>query len=136
MIRLASIISRIERHKEKAEGLVEQDISDYLIFNTLAMECFQAVNSAIELGELIVSDKNLGFPSRYREIFELLYGAKLMSETSLEGIKRLIFLRNLIAHEYYTITEEELREMGSLLGCLDELIENAKKELNREERRI
>ena len=45
--------------------------------------------------------------------------------------KRLIFLRNLIAHEYYTITEEELREMATLLGCLDELIENAKKELNK-----
>jgi uncharacterized protein YutE (UPF0331/DUF86 family) len=135
MIRLATIILRIERHKEKAEELVEQDISDYLIFNTLAMECFQAVNSAIELGELIVSERNLGFPSRYREIFELLNGAKLMSETSLEDIKRLIFLRNLIAHEYYTITEEELREMGSLLGCLDELIENVKKDLNREERR-
>jgi len=131
MIRLATIISRIERHKEKAEELVEQDISDYLIFNTLAMECFQAVNSAIELGELIVSEKNLGFPSRYREIFELLYNAKLMSKKGLEDIKELIFFRNLIAHEYYTITEDELREMGSLLGCLDELIENVKRELQK-----
>jgi len=41
------------------------------------------------------------------------------------------FLRNLIAHEYSTITEEELREMATLLGCLDELKENAKKDLNR-----
>jgi uncharacterized protein YutE (UPF0331/DUF86 family) len=133
VIRLATVISRIERHKEKAEELVEQDISDYLIFNTLAMECFQAVNSAIELGELIVSEKNLGFPSRYREIFELLYNAKMISKKALEDIKRLIFLRNLIAHEYYTITEDELREMATLLECLDEFMENAKKDLNREE---
>ena len=38
---------------------------------------------------------------------------------------------NLIAHEYYMITDEELTEMATLLGCFDELIENAKKELNR-----
>ncbi len=37
---------------------------------------------------------------------------------------------NLIAHEYYMITDEELAEMATLLGCLDELIANAKKELN------
>lgn len=126
MIRLASIISRIERHKKKAAELIKEDVSDYLVFNTLAMECFQTVNSAIELGEFIVSEKNLGFPSRYREIFELLYNAKIISKKTLEDTKRLIFLRNLIAHEYYTITEEELKEMANLLGCFDELVENAK----------
>jgi uncharacterized protein YutE (UPF0331/DUF86 family) len=36
-------------------------------------------------------------------------------------------LRNLISHEYYTITEEELKEMANLLNCLDELIENSKR---------
>ena len=127
MIRLASIILRIERHKEKAKELVKEDISNYLVFNTLAMECFQAVNSAIELGELIVSEKNLGFPSKYREIFELLYDAKLIGKKTLEDIKRLIFLRNLISHEYYTITENELKEMANLLNCLDELVENSKR---------
>ena len=131
MIRLASLISRIKRHKDKTKELMKQNISDYFVFNTLAMECFQAVNSAIELGELIVSEKNLGFPSRYREIFELLYNAKMISKKTLESFKRLVFLRNLIANEYYMITDEELTEMATLLGCLDELIANAKKELNR-----
>lgn len=127
MIRMASIISRIERHKDKAKELVKEDISNYLVFSTLAMECFQAANSAIELGELMVSDKNLGFPSKYREIFELLYNAKAISKKTLEDIKRLIFFRNLISHEYYAITEKELKEMANLLECLDELIESAKR---------
>ena len=126
-MRLASIISRIERHKEKAMELVEKDISDYLVFNSLAMECFQAVNSAIELGEFLVSENNLGLPSTYREIFELLYKNKMISRETLNDMKRLVFLRNLIAHEYYTIKEGELREMTTLLSCLDELVETAKK---------
>jgi len=33
----------------------------------------------------------------------------------------------LIAHEYYNITKEELKEMVSLLNCLDELVRIAKK---------
>jgi uncharacterized protein YutE (UPF0331/DUF86 family) len=127
MMRFASILSRIERHKRKAKEIGEEDISNYLVFDALAMECFQAVNSAIELGELIVSEKNLGFPSRYREIFELLYDAKVISKKTFEDIKRLIFMRNLISHEYYTITENELKEMANLLESLDELVENAKR---------
>ena len=126
-MRLPFIISRIDKHKERVKELVEQDISNYLVFNALAMECFQAVNSSIDLGEFIVSERNLGFPSKYREIFELLHNAKMISKETLGKIKRLIFLRNLIAHEYYTILEEELREMADLLECLDELVDNAKK---------
>jgi len=125
-MRLASIISRIERHKEKALELVREDLSDYLVFNALAMECFQAVNSTIELGELLVSENNFGFPSTYREIFELLYKNKMISKETLDDMKKLVFFRNLIAHEYYAITEKELREMVELLSCVDELIENAK----------
>ncbi len=68
------------------------------------MSCFQAVNTAIELGEYIISEKNLGFPAKYKEIFELLYKSKIINKTTLTCIKRSIFLRNLIAHEYYEIT--------------------------------
>lgn len=126
MIRLASILARIEKHKRKAKELSKKDISDYLVFNTLAMECFQAVNATIDLGELIVSEKDLGYPSKYRDIFEFLYKDKIISNRALENIKRLIFLRNLISHEYHTITEEELKEMADLLDCLDELMKKAK----------
>ncbi|MDI6855587.1 MAG: DUF86 domain-containing protein [Candidatus Thermoplasmatota archaeon] len=126
MIRLASAISRIEKHKRKAKELSKQDLSNYLVFSALAMECFQAVNATIDLGELIVSEKRLGYPSKYREIFEFLYNEKIIGNKTLENIKRLIFLRNLISHEYYTITERELKEMANLLDCLDELMKKAK----------
>lgn len=125
-MRLASVISRIEKHRRRAVELGGRDLSDEVLFNAVAMECFQAVNSALELGELIVSEKNIGFPSNYREIFELLYKAKIIGGKTLDKIKRLIFLRNLISHEYHSITEDELREMVGLMGSLGELAESAK----------
>ena len=127
MIRLTVIITRIEKHKEKAKELVKQNIDNYLVFNTLAMECFQCVNSAIELGEFVVTNKKLGFPSKYTEIFDILENKRLISKKTLKDMKRLVFLRNLISHEYYEIRQSELTEMAKLLDCIDELIKVAKK---------
>lgn len=126
-IRAISIIRRIEKHLKNARELSKQDLSKYLIFNSLAMECFQAVNSTVDLGEVIVTEKRLGFPSKYREIFEFLYKAKIIRKETLDGIKRLIFLRNLISHEYYTIKVEELEEMVRLLQYIDKFVTDVKK---------
>ena len=116
MMREASIIERIERHIDKAKKIVKLDSSDEIIFNALAMHCFQAINAGIELGELIISAKKLGFPSKYREIFELIFKAKLISKNTFQDIERLVYLRNLVAHEYQEISAKELKEMANLLA--------------------
>ena len=62
---------------------------------------FQAVNTLIDIAQYVVTKKRLGFPSTYRELFEIFEEAGYISEEELKAFKRLIFLRNLIAHEYY-----------------------------------
>lgn len=99
-MKLIENILRFERHLAGAVKLKDKDISDYLIYNTLAMECFQAVNALIEIGEYIVAKNKLGFPLSYREIFEILENNKIIRKEELESLKRLIFLINLIAHKY------------------------------------
>jgi len=126
MIREVSIIERIERHTNKAGEILKSDLNDEIIFNALAMHCFQAINAGIELGELIVSIKKLGFPSKYREIFDLIFKAKLISKNTFQAIERLVYLRNLVAHEYQEISVKELKEMASLLVSLNELIKIVK----------
>ncbi|MEM2959442.1 MAG: HepT-like ribonuclease domain-containing protein, partial [Candidatus Jordarchaeaceae archaeon] len=81
----------------------------------------------IEVGEHIVTEKKLGFPSTYREIFEILKNEGIISGEVFNSAKRLIFLRNLIAHEYYRIREEELLEMVELLESANNLIQKVKK---------
>ena len=126
-MKLLENILRFERHLEGAKNLIKKDVSDYLVYNTLAMECFQAVNALIEIGEYVVTDKRLGFPSTYREIFELLAREKLMNKDELNAAKRLVFLRDLIAHEYQRITEEELIEMAGLLGIAKGFVDRIRK---------
>jgi len=125
-MRIIDFIIRFESHTNNAKFVVTKDISDYFVYNTLAMECFQAVNSLIEIGEWIVAERKLGFPSTYREIFELLYNNKIINKEIFESIKRLIFLRNLIAHEYYKITKDELVEMVDLLKIAEKFVKEVK----------
>jgi uncharacterized protein YutE (UPF0331/DUF86 family) len=120
---------RFEMHSKNARDIAEKkDTSDYFVYNTLAMECFQSVNALIEIGEWIATEKKLGFPSTYREIFEILHNYEIIDDETFESIKRLIFLRNLISHEYHKITKDELIEMVDLLKNAEKFIEKVKEE--------
>ncbi|MEO0095498.1 MAG: HepT-like ribonuclease domain-containing protein [candidate division WOR-3 bacterium] len=103
-MKLIENILRFEKHTQGAMNLMKENIADYFIYNTMAMECFQAANALIEIAEYLVSQKKLGMPSSYREIFELLNTGGLIDSQELENFKRIVFLRNLIAHEYYRIS--------------------------------
>lgn len=126
MTRFAENIVRFENHVRGIGELAGRDLSDYLVYNTFAMECFQAANALIETGEYAVARKKLGFPSTCREVFELLARGGLLKKPDLEKIKRVVFLRNLIAREYQKISERELAEMGSLLEELSAFVSGLK----------
>jgi uncharacterized protein YutE (UPF0331/DUF86 family) len=130
-MRLVEYILRFERHLKGALNLKSKDVRDYFIYNTLAMECFQAANAIIDLAQYIVAKKKLGFPSTYRELFEILANEGYISEDELKTFKRLIFLRNLIAHEYYRISESELLEMVNLLEKCSDFVNRIKVEVGK-----
>jgi uncharacterized protein YutE (UPF0331/DUF86 family) len=127
-MKLVENILRFEGHFANAKKLKEKNVSDYLVYNTLAMECFQAVNALIEIGEYIVTERKYGFPGTYREIFELLFQNGVIAEKLLSAAKRLIYLRNLISHEYYKIKPEELVEMVDLFDLVENFVQRIKEE--------
>ena len=120
-------ISRFERHLKGAKALKDKNLSDYLIYNTLAMECFQSANALIDIAKAVVIKKKLGSPSTYSEIFEILNKNGIINEEELEKAKRIVFLRNLIAHEYYRIKEKDLKNMVDFLEKMRNFINKVKK---------
>lgn len=56
-MRIVDLIIRFENHLDKANEVAKMDLSDYFVYNTLAMECFQAANTLIEIGEWLVAEK-------------------------------------------------------------------------------
>ena len=84
-------------------------------FNDLAMECFQTVNYTIALMERIFESRKGGSAMTYTELVDTLEKLAVLKRADAEKLRRLIRLRNLIAHEYFTISTDELRKMYELL---------------------
>lgn len=82
------------------------------------MECFQAVNYSIALMERIAHEHRLGNALSYSDLVEALQKRGLIKNGDAVKLKRLVRLRNLIAHEYTTISNDELEEMYKLLTIL------------------
>ncbi|GIV19965.1 MAG: hypothetical protein KatS3mg023_1716 [Armatimonadota bacterium] len=132
-MRLAESIARFESHRRKAYDLKEQDISDYLVFTALAMECFQAVNSLIEIGQSLITIRRMPLPDTYRKVFDMLCRQGVISFEAAEAGKRLVYLRNLIAHEYHMISEQELLEAVDLFSKVEEVLTVAKREVTHQD---
>jgi uncharacterized protein YutE (UPF0331/DUF86 family) len=106
--RLTKIISDIYRYPEKMEIKYPRDLDDMRNFYAVSMLLFTLLNRAIDLGDEIVTSRNLGVPGTYREIFTLLKRGKVIDEELASDLSNLAHKRNIIAHEYYKLTGEDL----------------------------
>lgn len=127
-MRLAESIARFEKHRQTASTLQTGELSDYFVFTALAMECFQAVNSLIDIGQAIIATRKITVPDTYRQVFDVLSRHGVIPQSAAEAGKRLVYLRNLIAHEYHLISLEELLEAVNLLFQVEDLIAIARQE--------
>lgn len=122
-------IARFEQHRQRALELMSRDLSDEVLFSALAMEVFQAVNSLIEVGQALIASRRLPLPDTYRQVFDVLCRQRAIARQTAEVGKRLVYLRNLIAHEYHMISEQELLDAVHLLTQMDEMVELARREV-------
>lgn len=70
-MRLTETIARSEKHRQTASTLRTGELSDYFVFTALAMECFQAVNSLIDIGQAIIAARKITVPDTYRQVFDM-----------------------------------------------------------------
>lgn len=133
--RIVSVIRDIERFftdLDKFQIKLESDLYPFDKFYGVSMILFSIVNRAIDLGEEIVTDKKLGFPNKYREIFELLNKNKFISDTLSYDFFDLVYFRNLAAHEYHTFKEADVYKAFRKIKVVNEFITVVKKLLQEE----
>ena len=105
------IIKDIERFFADLESFnikTIKDISNKEKFYATSMLLFSIINRVIDLGEEIISERRLGFPSKYKEIFDMLYKNNYIDKKLHNNLASLVYFRNLAAHEYYTFREEDV----------------------------
>jgi uncharacterized protein YutE (UPF0331/DUF86 family) len=69
---------------------------------------------------------NLGMPSTYKEIFRLLTKNKFIDRKVGEELSNLVFYRNLLSHEYYDLTEEDVLEVFKKISIVKKFVERIK----------
>ena len=124
--RIAKIIGDIEKYFQDLEELsIErvEDLVDKKNFYAISMVLFSLLNRAIDLGDEIVMANNLGMPSTYKEIFRLLTKNKLIDENMGVELSNLVSYRNLLSHEYYDLTENDVFELFRRISIVKKLVE-------------
>ena len=67
-----------------------------------------------------------GMPSTYRETFKLLARNGYIDATLMEKMSKLVSYRNLLAHEYYDVTEKDLFDLQKNIGMVRQFVDIVK----------
>jgi uncharacterized protein YutE (UPF0331/DUF86 family) len=108
--KILSDIERYERDLNKLKIKTPSELRKMEKFYTSSMLIFSLVNSAIDLGNEIISAEKLELPTSYREIFEILEKNKIIDKKTKDALIELVRIRNIIAHRYFLITPTNLFE--------------------------
>jgi len=95
-------------------------------FYSLSMIMFAILNRAIDLGEEVIRDNQMGIASSYKEIFQILKRNKIISDDLSKRMQSLVSMRNVLAHEYFDVTEESIYHVYEQIGSVKKLMEQIK----------
>lgn len=121
----------IEKLKLLEENLkVLQDMKNALTLDVLKKDktkewalrygLYECIQIVIDIACYLVSKYNLGNPKSYSECIEYLERYEYLSENMGEKLKKMVGLRNLLAHEYIKI---DLLKLLNFLKNLDDFRE-------------
>ncbi len=95
----------------------------------IPMVLFQIVNNTIDLADILISTKKLGFPAKYSDNFEILYNKEIITKETKNDLQKLCDYRNVIAHEYHLLDKESIEEITSLINSVYDFISIVEKNM-------
>jgi len=135
--RITKIIKDIERlfaDLEDSDIRAVNELKNKEKFYSVSMMLFSIINRTIDFGDEIVASKNIGVPSTYKEIFLLLGKNKLIPSGLAKKLSELVYYRNLLSHEYYSVTEKDVFDIFNRIYVVKEFISKIKLLLKNEKR--
>lgn len=128
--RIMRIIKDIERFsKDLSDARVKsiEELKEKEKFYAASMMLFSITNRAIDLGEEVVSDRKLGVPETYRDIFYFLERDGIIDSGLRKEFSSLIHFRNLAAHEYQNFAEKDVFAALKNISSVNKFVEIVKK---------
>lgn len=130
--RLTKIISDIYRYLDDLERMEikdSRDLDDIKNFYAVSMILFALINRVIDLGDEIVTSRNLGVPGTYREIFNLLERGKVIDKELASDLSNLVYQRNILAHEYHNLTAKDVFRTYHRVHVIRKFVERVKENI-------
>ncbi len=104
---IISRIEQIDKHLEKISDYkkltYEKFSKDSIAQDIVEYNLFQIINHIVDVIEHIVVDEDYGFPQSAYEAALILFEKKIIDDTDLSLLKKMIGLRNVIGHDYIAI---------------------------------
>jgi len=105
--KLASLEKELRELRKKEDCSLEQYRNDLDLQAIVERRLRNAAQSAIDIGRYILTEKGFRKPEDYGDVFNVLVEEDILTaETGREMVERA-GLRNVLAHEYATIQNEE-----------------------------
>jgi len=128
--RITRTVADIEKYLRELDECninSKEDLLDTKTYHAASMIIFTILNKVIDLGNEVIATEQLGAPNRYQDIMHILAKAGVMNLQESDQISELIKKRNLIAHFYDDLTEQELLNMIKNISIIQTFIERIKK---------
>jgi len=106
-----------------------RDLDDIKNFYAVSMILFTLINRVIDLGDEIVTSRNLGVPGTYREIFNLLERGKVIDKELASDLSNLVYQRNILAHEYHNLTAKDVFRTYRRVYVIRKFVERVKENI-------
>ena len=126
---VSKIISDIERYTKDLQELdirAREDLEDRRTLYALSMLLFTIINRALDLADEVILTNRLGMPQSYKEIFEILRRRGFIDRKLADEMARIVFYRNMIAHQYDDLTDDDLWSLHERLGTILSFVDRMK----------
>jgi uncharacterized protein YutE (UPF0331/DUF86 family) len=126
---VSKIVSDIERYTKDLQDLGisgREELEDRRTLYALSMLLFTIINRALDLADEVIIANRLGMPQSYREIFDILRRRRFIDRELAEEMAALVFYRNMIAHQYDDLTDDDLYSLFRRLGTITTFVDRMK----------
>ncbi len=97
--------------------------------HAVSMIVFSIMNRVIDISNEILAGSKNPLPASYRDSFEILRNAKIISPGTSKKMIWLMRYRNIIAHQYYVLGAEEIYTLKKKVYEVEEFLKEIKKHL-------
>ncbi|MDZ7724280.1 MAG: DUF86 domain-containing protein [candidate division KSB1 bacterium] len=106
-----SIIKNCLNTIQKATQLDPDKLNDIMVQDVFVLNLQRAIQAAIDMANVVISQRGLKLPASYRECFMILRDNQVIDAELCEKMVKMTGFRNIAVHDYQQINVVILKEI-------------------------